>query len=128
MKLNFFNATQAHQRWKKRLMDCVCGQCDDALDPALIAQDERCDLGQWLLAVRASQPLLTTDTGKLFTRLIEAHAAFHWEAAQTASLALAGERAQALQGLQGGAYARASNEVIGTLGELYLKRQEFGMV
>jgi hypothetical protein len=33
MKLNFFNATQAHLRWKQRLMDCVCGQCDDLLDP-----------------------------------------------------------------------------------------------
>ena len=27
----------------------------------------------------------------------------------------------------GGDYARVSNQVIGTLGELYLKRREFGM-
>ena len=34
---------------------------------------------------------------------------------------------EALQQLQGGDYARISNQVIGTLGELYLKRGEFGM-
>ena len=46
MKLDFFNAIQAHQRWKQRLMDCVCDPCDDNLDPGLKAQDDRCDLGR----------------------------------------------------------------------------------
>ena len=72
MKLDFFNAIQAHQRWKQRLMDCVCDPCDDNLDPGLKAQDDRCDLGQWFLAVRASQSLLTADAGEQFTRLIVA--------------------------------------------------------
>jgi hypothetical protein len=41
---------------------------------------------------------------------------------------LANQRQEALQQLQGGGeYARISNQVIGTLGELYLKRREFGM-
>jgi hypothetical protein len=46
MDLNFFTATNAHQAWKKRLYDCVCGRIS-TLDPDAIALDNRCDLGKW---------------------------------------------------------------------------------
>jgi hypothetical protein len=49
------------------------------------------------------------------------------EAAHVARLALDGRRDEALALLQGGTYAQLSNKVIGTLGELYLKRRQFGM-
>ncbi|CDW93492.1 MULTISPECIES: CZB domain-containing protein [unclassified Thiomonas] len=127
MELNFFSATNAHKAWKKRLHDCVSGACS-TLDPDTIALDNRCDLGKWLYRIRESRPALSTDTQRLFTRLFEEHAAFHRVAADVARQALANQRQEALQQLQGGGeYARISNQVIGTLGDLYLKRREFGM-
>ncbi len=126
MELNFFSATNAHKAWKKRLHDCVEHGCS-TLDPAVIALDNRCDLGKWLYGIRESHPTLSTDTQRLFTRLLDEHAAFHRAAAEVARLALDAQQKQALQLLQGGDYARISNKVIGTLGELYLKRREFGM-
>ena len=126
MTLNFFTATKAHQAWKQRLRDCVIGACDH-LDPSTIARDDRCDLGKWLHAIDADNLTLTADTRGLFTRLIEQHAEFHRAAATVARQAQADQRSEALQQLQGGDYARVSNQVIGTLGELYLRRHEFGM-
>lgn len=127
MELNFFSATNAHKAWKKRLHDCVSGSCN-TLDPALIALDNRCDLGKWLYAIRDQRPALSADTQRLFTRLLEEHAAFHRVAAGVVEQAMADQQKEALQQLQaGGEYARISNQVIGTLGELYLKRREFGM-
>lgn len=126
MTLNFFTATRAHKAWKERLHACVNGSCT-TLDPDAIAHDDRCDLGKWLHAIDASRPTLSPDTRKLFSRLIEQHADFHRAAAQVARLAQADQRREALQQLQGGDYARISNQVIGALGELYLRRGEFGM-
>ncbi|MGE0073376.1 MAG: CZB domain-containing protein [Thiomonas sp.] len=126
MELNFFSATNAHKAWKKRLYDCVCGACS-TLDPQLIALDNRCDLGKWLYAIRSRQPALSADTQKLFTRLLDEHATFHRAAAEVARLAQSGQRDDALRQIQGGEYTRISNQVIATLGELYLKRREFGM-
>lgn len=127
MDLNFFSATNAHKAWKKRLHDCISGSCN-TLDPAVIALDNRCDLGKWLYGIRDSQPALSTDTRQLFTRLFDEHAAFHQVAAGVVEQAMAHQQKEALQQLQsGGDYARISNQVIGTLGELYLKRREFGM-
>lgn len=127
MSLNFFTATKAHQDWKKRLLTCVCGECNETLDPSLIALDDRCALGQWLHAVASANPMLSAETRRIFTRLLEDHAAFHRAAAEVAQQALAEQKEDALRHLQGGDYARISNRVIGTLGELYLKRREFGM-
>lgn len=126
MTLNFFTATKAHKAWKQRLYDCVSGSCT-TLDPAAIALDNRCDLGKWLYSVQDSRPKLGADTHKLFTRLLQDHAAFHRAAADVARQAQSNQQKEALQQLQGGVYARISNQVIGTLGELYLKRGEFGM-
>ncbi len=126
VELNFFSATNAHKAWKKRLYDCVCGACS-TLDPDAIALDNRCDLGKWLHGIREKRPALSADTQHLFTRLFDEHAAFHRAAAGVARQALANQQKEALQQLQGGEYARISNRVIGTLGELYLKRREFGM-
>jgi hypothetical protein len=127
MTLNFFSATKAHQDWKKRLLQCVCDNCNDNLDPERIAKDNLCALGMWLYERKAQNPILSKDANALFTRLLEEHAQFHLAAAQVARMALEGQRQEALTQLQGGDYARISNRVIATLGELYLKRREFGM-
>jgi hypothetical protein len=127
MSLNFFTATKAHQDWKKRLLQCVCEGCRDNLDPERIAKDNLCALGMWLYACKAQNPALSEDAAALFERLMQDHAQFHLAAAEVARMSLAGQREEALAQLQGGEYARISNRVIGTLGELYLKRREFGM-
>lgn len=127
MSLNFFSATKAHQDWKKRLLQCVCDNCNENLDPDRIAKDNLCALGMWLYESKAQNPVLSADTNALFTRLLEDHAQFHLAAAEVAKMALEGKSKDALTQLQGGDYARISNRVIATLGELYLKRREFGM-
>lgn len=127
MTLNFFTATKAHQDWKKRLLQCVCDNCNESLDPERIAKDNLCALGMWLYERKAQNLVLSADTHALFTRLLEDHAQFHLAAAQVAKMALEGQSKDALAQLQGGDYARISNRVIATLGELYLKRREFGM-
>jgi hypothetical protein len=53
MTLNFFTATKAHQDWKKRLLQCVCDNCNDNLDPERIAKDNLCALGMWLYERKA---------------------------------------------------------------------------
>lgn len=127
MRLNFFTATKAHQAWKQRLYACVCGESPEPLNPEVIAVDNRCDLGKWLYQVRDSQPRLRADTASLFTRLLDDHAAFHVTAATVVRKAQSDQQDDALRQLQGGDYAKISNRVIGALGELYLKRREFGM-
>jgi hypothetical protein len=127
VRLNFFSATNAHKAWKKRLYDCICSSCA-SLDPAVVALDNRCDLGRWLYSIRDSQPQLSPQTQRIFTRLLEEHSAFHRAAAKVVQQALDGQTQDALRQLQGsGDYNRISNQVIATLGELYLKRSEFGM-
>lgn len=127
MELNFFTATQAHQKWKTRLFQCICEDERTGLDPYTIAMDNRCDLGKWLHAVNGRRPNLSPGTRSMFSRLMQEHAEFHRVAASTVELSLQGRKDEALKNIQGGPYSRISNKVIGTLGELYLKRKEFGM-
>jgi hypothetical protein len=127
MALNFFTATHAHQDWKRRLLRCVSEDCNEHLDPALIALDNRCPLGVWLHSIPGSDPARSADTNKLLSRLLSEHAQFHQAASSVAQMTLAGRRDEALTQLRGGEYSRVSNRVIGTLGELYLKRREFGL-
>lgn len=126
-ELNFFTATKAHQAWKKRLYDCICGASHEPLNPDVIQLDNRCDLGKWLHAVRARDPKLSVQTAQLFARLLADHARFHLAAAEVARKAQSGQIEEALRMMQGGEYSQVSQRVIAELGELYLKRREFGM-
>jgi hypothetical protein len=83
--MNIDEAIGAHTRWKLKLSAYLLHP-DHSLDPATVAQDQRCDLGQWIHGEGrkyASLPEIKT---------LEAdHARFHKAASNVVSKADSGQ-------------------------------------
>lgn len=118
--LNFYSAMQAHQAWKRRLIQLVQGETSDAIDIERLRCDTCCELGNWL-HTRAQVPRRYFG---VFERLIEDHAQFHHAAAKVAEQVQAGQRQLAMQDITRGEFARQSAKVVGSLSELFLAMTE----
>ena len=118
--LDFYKAIEAHQRWKVRLSAYVNGESAESLDWTVICRDDQCALGQWLHG-GARAPM---GHEGLFSRLVEEHAQFHQCAGEVVQLADRGNKDAALKLIGTGAYARASRQVISSLGQLFLAIRE----
>ena len=106
-------AINAHERWKARLMDYLEGRTEDGLDPALVRQDTRSALGQWLHGVGAQ----VLGDQPVYPLLLARHKYFHEQAATLVELAQQGQWDQAVQVLNGG-YRYGSSQVVLLLKEL----------
>ena len=65
------DAIGAHVNWKLRIHALLSGRLSEQLDPAAIARDDGCELGQWIRG-----------EGRGHADLSSAHAEFHKEAAR----------------------------------------------
>jgi len=109
--MNVNGAINAHVAWKQRLADYLEGK-GDALDPAVVGRDDRCELGQW---IHAEAPKRSADAD--FGALRAQHADFHKRAAAVIETRRRGDEAGARQ-LFAGEYVTAANMVIRTLGKM----------
>jgi hypothetical protein len=84
-KMDFDHAIAAHSEWKQKLSNYL-RKPDRSLDPSVVASDNRCDLGKWLVS-----------EGKKFAghaeykTLVSDHARFHKAAGDIVRRANAGE-------------------------------------
>lgn len=102
----FFAAVEAHIKWKVRLANYIDGSSSEILDPAVIACDDRCDLGKWIYS---NKEALKDNT--LFNAVLHDHAEFHKTAAGIVVLCHSGQQQMAAENLRGH-YAHISRKVI----------------
>ncbi|MEZ4456134.1 MAG: CZB domain-containing protein [Gemmatimonadales bacterium] len=74
--MDFNAAILAHMKWKDRIRDSVNG--GQAIDTAVVAKDDQCDLGRWLVSANAADKGLPE-----YSDLKQKHAHFHRTAADT---------------------------------------------
>lgn len=112
-ELDIHQAIAAHERWKLLLEQVLDGAACDDLDPELVCQDDRCDLGKWLHGPGRER------LGKYpaFTLLVSKHKYFHHQAAQVLGEAQAGRREEADRLLRT-SFQHGSNQVLLLLKEL----------
>lgn len=106
-------AISAHENWKDRLQKILDGNSSERLDPTVVCQDNRCDLGKWIYGP-GSQHL---GHFPAFQVLIARHKYFHEQAATVLSQAQSGANADARKTLNS-SYKYASGQVILLLKEL----------
>ncbi len=115
--LNFRTAIEAHQKWKVRLRAVVDGQSAETLDPSVVARDDQCVLGKWLHGAGGAK--FARDAQ--FVGLKTKHAYFHVCAGQVLSLAQSGAKEKADRELSSGSFARASQEVVMDLAQMFTR-------
>jgi hypothetical protein len=113
--LNFQSAVASHQNWKVRFRAMIESGIVEALDPKMIAQDNQCAIGKWIYGPAKEK----YGSHPLYEKLRGDHAFFHTCASRVLVMILRGEKQKALQEMEKGAYARASNDVIMDLAMFY---------
>jgi len=108
-------AIDQHVKWKERLQDYVTGNSSEELTVEEVGRDDQCALGIWL-----------NDEGRkhyghlaAFENVRQIHTQFHKCAGEVLKAAKIGNREKALDMLDEGEYARASDEVTAALVELF---------
>jgi len=71
-KFSFADATQAHIKWKNRLVNYVSGNSDEHLEVDKVCRDDQCPLGGWIYGEARKHAHL-----REFKELKTAHAEFH---------------------------------------------------
>lgn len=99
-------AVSTHVAWRMKLRAAITKK--EQMDAAAIGSADRCDLGAWL----AGEGKATAGRAPEYAALVQAHQAFHREAANVAAAVNARDyrHAEAMLG-NGTAYAKASLEV-----------------
>jgi hypothetical protein len=113
--LNFHSAITSHQNWKARFRALIESGISEALNPEVIAQDNHCAVGKWIYGPAKEN----YGNHPLYEKLRGDHAFFHTCASRVLVMILRGEKQKALQEMEKGAYARASNDVIMDLAMFY---------
>lgn len=113
--LNFHSAIVSHQNWKVRFRAMIDSGVTEALNPDVIAEDNQCAVGKWIYGSAQEQ----FGTHPLWEKLRGDHAFFHTSASRVLMMIIRGEKQKALQEIERGAYARASNDVIMDLAMFY---------
>jgi hypothetical protein len=118
--MNFDDAITAHSQWKLRLKSVVDGTSRETLDPAVIAVDDKCALGQWIRGdAKAYEGL------EEYRDLMAQHAQFHRCAAEVLKLALAGRKGEASAQLENtGEFTEASIRTISAIRKLRRKVEQ----
>lgn len=111
-------AIDAHLKWKERLQNRITGASSEPLDIQTAYRDDLCALGVWLHGEGKSH------YGALpgFEMVRQTHARFHRCAGDVLAVADKGRPDEALQMLEEGEYARASDEVTAALVNLFSNR------
>ena len=118
--LNFDGVLQAHLAWKQKLRDFMAGK-GDALNPAVVERDDKCELGCW---IHGDGRVL--ERNATFGKLRDAHARFHTSAANIVRFHLAGDTRSAVTAL-GGDFSKFTNETVRALRQLREEHENGGM-
>ena len=104
--LNFKTALESHIRWKMQLLGVIDATGSEVFDPRIVAQDNQCALGKWIYGQGGKD----YGNNAEFKELVAAHNNFHKCAGHVLDLSLDGKHTQAKQDVEGGAFAKASQE------------------
>jgi hypothetical protein len=112
-------AIDAHVKWKERLQDRIVGRSQEKLTVETVSRDDLCALGVWLKGEGRGH------YGALpgFEPLCRIHSRFHRCAGDVLATAGKGRADEALQMLEEGEYALASDEVTAALVELFAQQR-----
>lgn len=112
-ELDIDTAIANHENWKARLMKHIKGESAEALDPEVICQDDRCDLGKWLHGPGGHK------LGKYpaFSVLVARHKYFHIQASTVVAQVQSGE-SEAAQKTLDTSFKHGSTQVVLLLKEL----------
>jgi len=113
--LNFRTAIESHQKWKARLQAVIDDNHSEHLSVAVVSRDDQCALGKWIHGVGGRR----FGSDDLFQRLNKDHAHFHTCTGTVLALAQTGKKTEAQANLRSGDYARASQDVILALAQMY---------
>lgn len=108
-------AIDAHLKWKERLQDHINGRSQEGLTIETVTRDDQCPLGIWLKGEGQRH------YGHLpgFDAVVTTHTNFHRVAGNVLAAAGHGRPDVALQMLDEGDYARASDDITSSLVELF---------
>lgn len=118
--LNFHLAILSHQKWKSRFKAMIDTGIIEALNPDVIAKDNECVLGKWIHGPAKEK----FSAHSYYEKLRKDHAFFHQCASRVLVMIIRDEKQKALQEIQSGDYARASNNVIMDLAWMYQSIQK----
>lgn len=113
--LNFKLAIEAHQKWKRRLLDVIKGDSEEVLHVEVVSRDDQCLLGKWIHGAGNEK----FGSSAQFVRLRNNHAQFHTCAGHVLHLAQIGKQSDAALALKEGDYAQISQEVVRDLVAVY---------
>jgi methyl-accepting chemotaxis protein len=113
--MNFDEAREKHAQWRVKFRNAITKK--ETLDPAVIARDDRCDLGKWLHGEARAK----FSTLPAYAECMKHHAHFHVEASKVAERINAAkyDEAQAMLGM-GSGFSRASASIGTALDQLEL--------
>lgn len=95
--INLYDEMLEHKSWKKRLLDYLEGISKETLVPGNISLDCICELGKWL----HSDGKAYFGEHPVFIKLVDEHARFHDHLAQVIEAHQRGNKALALEILNG---------------------------
>lgn len=96
--INFYEEMLEHKSWKKRLLEYVDGRSKEKLEPGKVSMDSACELGKWL----HSDGKIHFGEQPVFIKLVDEHAKFHAKLAKVVEAHQGGNKALALEILNGG--------------------------
>ncbi len=96
--INFYDEMLEHKSWKKRLLEYVDGRSKEKLEPGKVSIDSTCELGRWL----HSDGKIHFGEQPVFIKLVDEHAKFHANLAKVVEAHQGGNKALALEILNGG--------------------------
>jgi len=112
--MNFDDAITAHSQWRIRLQGVIAGTNQEKLDPQVVAQDNKCPLGQWIHGDAKHQYAAL----KEYPVLVQKHAAFHQCAANVLRMVAAGQLEEAKENVAKGEFFNASIQTINAIRHL----------
>lgn len=114
--LDFKSAVDAHIRWRSRLSAYINGTGDEQLRLSTVCRDDQCELGKWIYR----EGMHRFGFSETFNEMKNQHAHFHICAGHILTVALTGDRRQALRMLQSGDYPRASERTKSLLARVFV--------
>jgi len=116
LKNEISKAISAHTEWKNRLKSAIeMGKSD--FKPEIVKMDNQCEFGKWLAQVPPAE-----QTSETYKKIKTLHTAFHQEAANVLTLALAGKKDEANKAM--GASSKFSSTSSGLILTLFSWREK----
>ncbi|HPM49381.1 MAG TPA: methyl-accepting chemotaxis protein [Methylotenera sp.] len=111
-KFSFSDATQAHIKWKNRLVNYVSGNSDEHLEVEKVCRDDQCPLGGWIHGEARKHAHL-----REYKELKTAHAEFHQSVGDIVQHVHDNKQAEARK-LLGADFSRTSKRTIAAIQEI----------